>query len=129
MVIGFVNADPRQAVILGALYGSQNAPPNGVKVSEANTDKAIVTKSGAMIRFVDDEKVKIFIETPGANKITLDDEAQQIVLADGHGNKVTLNKEGIQIKSAKDLKIEASGNITLKASKNVEIQGQKVDVK
>ena len=129
VVIGFFNADPRQAVILGALYGSKNAPPNAVKVSQANTDKAIVTKNGATIHFVDDEKVKIFIETPGANKITLDDEAQQIELADGHGNKVTLNKEGIQIKSAKDLKIEASGNITLKGSKNVEIQGQKVDVK
>lgn len=130
VVVGFFNADPRQAVILGALYSSQNAPPDAVaKLTKENKDKGIITKNGIAIRFLDDKKAKLFIETPGANKVVLDDDAEQIQISDKHGNQITLSKDGIQIKSAKDLQIEASGNLTLKSSKNVEIQGQKVDIK
>jgi Rhs element Vgr protein len=122
VVIGFFNDDPRQAVILGALYSSKNPPPKAVsKLAKENKDKAIVTKKGLTIRFFDDAKSALFIETPAANKIVLDDNAQTIQITDQHGNKVTLSKDGITIQSAKDLKIEASGKI--------EIKGQKVDVK
>lgn len=44
-----------------------------------------------------------------------------VQLSDEKGNEITLSKDGIVIKSAKDFKVEASGN--------VEIKGTKVDVK
>ena len=44
-----------------------------------------------------------------------------IQVTDQHGNSITMDKNGIEIKSEKDVKIDASGN--------VEIKGQKVDVK
>jgi Rhs element Vgr protein len=122
VVVGFLNDDPRQPVILGALYSSKNPPPPAVaKLSKENKDKAIVSKKGVTIRFLDDEKSALFIETPAANKIVLNDDAQTIEISDQHGNAVKLSKDGITIKSAKDLKVEASGN--------VEIKGAKVDVK
>ncbi|MCB0207851.1 MAG: type VI secretion system tip protein VgrG [Anaerolineae bacterium] len=122
VVVGFFNDDPRQAVILGAMYSSKNTPPKDVsKLTKKNIDKAIVTKTGTIIRFVDDSKSSVSIETPQANKIILDDDAQTIEIADQHGNTITMSKDGIVLKSAKDLKIDASGN--------VEIKGQKVDVK
>jgi hypothetical protein len=70
---------------------------------------------------VDDEKSSVFIQTPASNKILFDDDAQAIRISDQHGNTITMNKDGIVIKSAKDVKIEASGI--------VEIKGQKVDLK
>ncbi|MEZ4731476.1 MAG: type VI secretion system tip protein VgrG [Caldilineaceae bacterium] len=122
VVLGFFNDDPRQAVILGALYSAKNTPPKAVAtVTKENKDKAIVSKKGSIIRFLDDDKAKIMIETPGANKIMLDDDAQEIKVSDQHGNTIILGKDGIVLKSAKDLKLEASGN--------VEIKGAKVDVK
>lgn len=122
VVVGFFNDDPRQAVVLGAMYGSKNTPPAGVsELSDKNVDKAIVTKAGTQIAFADADKASVFIETPGQNKILLDDEGEKIELADQHGNKVTLDKNGIVLKSAKDFKIDASGK--------VEIKGSKVDVK
>jgi Rhs element Vgr protein len=122
VVIGFFNDDPRQAVILGALYSSKNTPPKAVaELAEENKHKAIVSKKGATIRFLDDEKVKIFIETPGSSKIVLDDDTEKIQITDKHGNAITMSKDEIEIKSAKDIKIEAGGN--------VEIKGKKVDVK
>ena len=122
VVVGFFNNDPRQAVILGAMFGSKNAPPEIVsKVTKDNVDKAIVTKKGTTIGFVDGKKASVFIETAQNNRILLDDEAQAIKISDEHGNQITMDDNGIALKSAKDLKIEANGN--------VEIKGQKVDVK
>ncbi len=122
VVIGFFNDDPRQAVVLGSMYSSKNAPPQAVsQLTEDNKNKAIVTKTGTTIKFLDDAKSSISIETPESNKIVLDDDAQTIQIADSHGNKITMSKDGIEIKSAKDVKIDASGN--------VEIKGTKVDVK
>ncbi|MFC1603756.1 type VI secretion system tip protein VgrG [Planctomycetota bacterium] len=122
VVVGFFNNDPRQPVILGAMYGSKNTPPEDVsELTEENIKKAIVTKKGTKIGFVDDEKASVFIETPESNKIVFDDDAQMIQVTDQHGNSITMDKNGIEIKSEKDVKIDASGN--------VEIKGQKVDVK
>ncbi len=121
VVVGFFNDDPRQAVILGALYSSKNTPPARVgTLDKDNFQRAIVTKKGTLILF-DDKKAALSIETPNANKILLDDEAEKIEIIDKHANAITLSSDGIVIKSTKDLKIEAGGN--------VEIKGAKVDIK
>jgi Rhs element Vgr protein len=122
VIVGFFNDDPRQAVILGAMYSSKNTPPDKVaQPSEKNIDKAIVTKTGISIKFIDEKKPALLIETPNSNKIVLDEDAKMIQIVDQHNNSITMNQEGIEIKSAKDVKIDAKGN--------VEIKGQKVDVK
>jgi uncharacterized protein involved in type VI secretion and phage assembly len=122
VVVGFFNDDPRQAVILGALYGSKNAPPADLSpLTSENKHKAIVTKKGTTIGFVDDSKSSVFIRTPDSNTIVLDDDEKAIRISDQHGNTITMNGDGIAIKSAGSLTIEASGK--------VEIKGQKVDVK
>jgi len=122
VVVGFFNDDPRQAVILGAMYGSKNTPPKDVaKLSKDNITKGIVSKTGVTLGFMDDKKPSVFIKTPGKNQIIFDDDNQKIQIADQHGNSITMSKDGIEIKSAKDLKIEAANN--------VEIKGSKVNVK
>ena len=123
VVVGFLNNDPRYPVILGALYGSKNAPPSDfAKLSDKNINKGLVTKKGTIISFVDDDKSSVFIQTPAKNKILLDDDAKAIKLTDQNGNSLTMDQNGIVFKSAKDFKIDAG-------SGNVEISGTKVDVK
>jgi len=123
VVVGFLNDDPRYPVILGALYGSKNAPPDDfAKLSDKNIKKGLVTKKGTSISFVDDDKSSVFIQTPEKNKILLDDDAKAIKLTDQNGNSLTMDQNGVTIKSAKDFKIDAG-------SGNVEISGSKVDVK
>jgi Rhs element Vgr protein len=122
VVVGFFNDDPRQAVVIGALYSSRNGPPDAFRqLTRDNIDKGIVTRTGSTIRFVDNSRSAIVIETPRANKVTLDDDAATIEIADQHGNVVTMSRDGVEIKSVKDLKIDASGN--------VEIKGAKIDLK
>ena len=123
VVVGFFNEDPRQPVILGALFGSKSAAPKDcAELTEDNLKKGIVTKAGTKILFNDDKKASLSLETASKNKITLDDDKQLIEISDQHKNKITLSKDGISIESAKDLKLAAP-------SGNVEITGTKVDVK
>lgn len=123
VLVGFLNNDPRHPIVLGSLFGSNNAPPDDFnKDLDKNKFKGIVTKSGTTISFLDDEKSAVFIQTPGKNKILLDDDAKSIKLTDQNGNIVTMDENGVEMKSSKNFKINAS-------SGNVEITGSQVDIK
>jgi Rhs element Vgr protein len=122
VVVGFFNSDPRQPVVLGALFSPKNVPAEKYSaITEKNTMKVMVTKTGTAAGFIDDDKGLVFIETAGGGKVVVDDKEKSIALTDQNGNTITMDKDGITIKSAKDLKFEASGN--------VEIKGAKVDLK
>ena len=121
VIVGFMNDDPRQAIILGALYGSKNTAPERFGLpDEKNIGKGFASKKGMVIGF-DDDKAIVYIETPGKNSITLDDDGKKIELKDQHGNSILMDEKGITLNSAKDFKLTASGNI--------EIKGAKVDIK
>jgi Rhs element Vgr protein len=121
VVVGFFNDDPRQAVILGGLYSSKNTPPeNYTELAADNKAKAIVTKTGTTIGFIDDKKGSVFIETAGGARLLIDDSKKLVELIDQNGNELKMDDKGISLKSAKDLKFEGA---------NVEIKGSKVDIK
>jgi Rhs element Vgr protein len=127
VVVGFLNADPRYPVILGALHSS--AKPNPITGSDDNHEKAIVTRSGMRIHWNDD-KIVATIDTPAGNKIVLSEDDTAIQIEDQNGNKVTLDSDGILLDSAKDIKLKAAGdvkiegtNVELKASGNFKAEG------
>jgi Rhs element Vgr protein len=126
VVVGFLNDDPRDPIVLGMFNSS--AKPAPLKASDKNHQKGFFTRSELKIVFDDDKKV-IAIETPGGNKITISDADKGIAVKDQNGNTLTLNDRGIAIKSSKDITLEANGNLTLKATKDVKIEGLNVQVK
>lgn len=120
VVVGFVNDDPGQAIVLGALHGPRLAPPQVAGgPSQANDLRAIVTKSGLVLGFDDRDKV-VRITTPSGKRLTLDEGANAITLEDENRNVLTLDANGITLSSGGDVTIEAAGHLVL--------QGQTVDV-
>ncbi|NEQ30866.1 MAG: type VI secretion system tip protein VgrG, partial [Leptolyngbya sp. SIO4C5] len=117
VILGFLNDDPRQAVILGALYSDKNKPP--VPVAAQNNQRGIFTKEKLKLAFSDQDK-SIRLETPNTNRIILIDEDGAIYIVDENNNQLTMNADGIQISSDQDITISAKGNMTL--------QGKQVDV-
>jgi Rhs element Vgr protein len=116
VVVGFLNNDPRQPIVLGSLYSSKNAPGGDfVELSEANEHKGIATASGAVLAFRDRDKPMLTLRTPRGT-LEIDDDGERVELFDRDGNMVRLDSSGVTIKSAKDLVIEASGKITIKGS-------------
>jgi Rhs element Vgr protein len=118
VIVGFINDDPRQAIILGAVYSQKNKLPNGLKVTEKNEKKAIVTKESLSLIF-DDENKSIEINTPNLNSLKLSDKNGSIHLEDENHNTIILDKEGIQIKSSKNITIEG---------KKIEIKGSVISL-
>ncbi|MFC5049178.1 type VI secretion system tip protein VgrG [Rubritalea spongiae] len=113
VVVAFLNEDPRFPVILGSLYSSQNSPPT--QPAEDNPIKTIVTKEKLTIEMDDKNKV-ITLKTPGNNQCILSDQDQSITIEDQNNNKITMSSSGIEIKSASDITLNATGELKTQAA-------------
>ncbi|NJR63079.1 MAG: type VI secretion system tip protein VgrG [Cyanobacteria bacterium CRU_2_1] len=126
VVLGFLNDDPRDPIVLGMLHSSRKPAP--LVASDQNHQKGFFTRSGIKLSFDDDKKI-ILLETPGGNQLTLSEQDQGIILKDQNNNTVTLNDRGIALNSPKDITLEATGKLTLKANQNISIEGLNVNAK
>lgn len=117
VIVGFINEDPNDAVVLGMLHSS--AKPSPITASDDNHEKGFVTRSEMKVVF-DDDKKSIEISTPAGKAITLDEDAGTIVIEDDNSNIITIDSNGIIMESA--------GNIELKASGDVSIEGTNVSI-
>jgi Rhs element Vgr protein len=115
VIVGFLGEDPRQPVVLGALFGSKNKPPTDVAdLSEDNVAKGIITKSGIQLLMTDQDKPVVTLKTKAAS-LTLDDDGEQIVLKDGNSS-ITFASAGLTLKTSGDFTIEASGAVKIKGA-------------
>lgn len=113
VIVGFLQNDPRQPIVLGGLHSSSKAPP--LEAADDNHEKGFFTRSGISMLF-DDDKVVLTISTPAGNTFVLDDDSGEIGLTDQHGNTITMSSSGITIESA--------GDLIMKAKKSVKIESQ-----
>lgn len=113
VILGFLNDDPRQAVVLGMLNSS--AKPAPLSGSDDNNEKVFQSRSKMKLYFNDDQKVMQF-ETPAGNKITLSENDQAIKIADQNGNKIEMTQNGIKIESVKALELKAGTELKLEST-------------
>ncbi len=126
VIIGFINDDPNDAVVLGMLNSSaKNAP---LTASDENHEKGIFTRSKMRIHFNDDTKT-ITIDTPAGNSIKLDEAGKSIEIKDQNSNKISLDSTGIKLNSQKNIDIEAGVNLTVKAGASLSIGGTTLGLK
>ena len=116
VVLGFLDGDPRDAVILGMLNSSSKPAP--VTASDDNHEKGFYTRDELKLVFNDDLK-SIRLETPKGNVLQLSEDQGGILMEDENGNKVEMNPEGITIESAGDIKLKAAGDIKMEGA-NIE---------
>ncbi|WP_299222260.1 type VI secretion system tip protein VgrG [uncultured Aquimarina sp.] len=120
VIVGFLNDDPRNPIIIGMLHSSAKTPP--FEATEENDEKGIVTRSEMKLVF-DDGKNHILLETPNGNKILLSEDEAAIQIEDENGHKVTLDGDGILLDSKGDVNIKASGDVNIEGA-NINIKAQ-----
>lgn len=113
VLVGFLNGDPRQPIILGALFGGSHKLPDGLqKLDQKNGFKGIVTKGGHALVFNDTDQV-LTIKTgepvkqgqdgSKSNKkskghtIQLDQKNGKIEIRDKFDNQIILTEKGLQV--------------------------------
>lgn len=117
VILGFLNDDPRNAVVLGMLNSS--AKPAPLVATDTNDEKGIVTRSETKF-IINDEDVSLTISTPAGNQIVLSEAEESILIEDQNGNKIEMSADGILIESAADLILKASGDVTVEGT-NIEM--------
>ncbi|WP_440122744.1 type VI secretion system tip protein VgrG [Tenacibaculum sp. Ill] len=117
MIVGFINEDPNDAIVLGMLHSS--AKPSPITATDDNHEKGIVTRSEMKVLFDDDKKI-ITIETPAGKIISLNEDEGAITIEDDNSNVITINSDGISMESAGDISLKASGDVNIEGT-NVSI--------
>jgi Rhs element Vgr protein len=113
VIVGFLNDDPRDAVVLGMLNSS--AKPAAFEASDDNHEKGYTSRDGLKVVFNDDEK-SISLTTPAGNSLVLSEDEGAISIKDENGNSIILDNSGIVLESAKDLILKASGDIKIEGT-------------
>ncbi|MEO5593065.1 MAG: type VI secretion system tip protein VgrG [Chitinophagaceae bacterium] len=126
VIMGFINDDPNDAIVLGMLNSSAKKAP--LQASDDNNEKGIFTRSKMRIHFNDQTKT-ITIDTPAGNSIKLDEQGTTIEIKDQNNNKITLGSSGIKLSSQLNIDIEAGANLSLKAGASLTIGGVNLSVK
>jgi Rhs element Vgr protein len=114
VVVGFLDGDPRQAIVLGALHGKPSLVPDYAP-TDTNDIRVLLSRAGSMIGFNDKTKALV-LSTPAGNTVQLSDDAKGILITDQHGNSITMNDKGITIESGSDFTIDAAGKVVIKGS-------------
>lgn len=126
VIVGFINDDPRDAVVLGMLHSS--ARPAPISAQDVNHEKGFTTRSSMHLSFNDNTKT-ITIDTPAGNKITMDEQGMKIEIKDQNNNKLTMDATGIKLESPLNVEIKAGVNLTLAAGAMLSIGGASLGVK
>ena len=119
VLVGFLDDDPRQPVVLGMLHSSANAAP--LSPSNDNPQKGYKSRSGIELLF-DDEKKVLTLLTPGGNSLVLDDDAKGITIKDQNGNKIVLSSDGIAIESSKALTLKSGTEASVEGGTSLEVK-------
>ena len=126
VVLGFLQQDPRDPIVLGMLNSSNKPAP--LVAQDVNHEKGIFTRSKMEIRFNDDTKT-ITIKTPAGNMITVDEAEKAITIVDQNKNKIEMNPDGINVNSPKKIQVEAGTDMNLKAQANLTIDATNITIK
>lgn len=119
VIVGCINQDPGNPIILGSLYSSKNKMPEDLTAE--NYIKSIVTKSKLKVIF-DDENIVMTLQTPNGNSIVLSDKGKSITLTDQNSNSISLGESGISITSSKDITITAKNSVSVESTSNTTIK-------
>ncbi|HXS56367.1 MAG TPA: type VI secretion system tip protein VgrG [Hanamia sp.] len=126
VIVGFINDDPRDAVVLGMLHSSNKPAP--ITPSDANNEKGFTTRSKMHLSFNDDTKT-IVIDTPAGNSITIDEKSMKIEILDQNQNKITMGTSGISLESPMNIDIKAGAVLTLSGGASLSIGAPSLSVK
>ena len=120
VVLGFLNDDPRQAVVLGMLHSS--ARPAPLQGTDDNHEKVYQSRSRMKISFNDDTKV-MRLETPAGNAITLSENDKSVKIADQNGNTLEMTESGILIESSREITLKAGTELKLESGTALSVKG------
>lgn len=137
VLVAFEHGDLRRPYVIGALWNGVDTPPKEFVNDGKNNLRLIKSRSGHLIKLDDtegSEKIQV-IDKTGKNSILIEAKDntititsdKDIVLKASQG-KISLQSKEIELKSSAATKIEAGGEMTVKASATMTVKGATVNI-
>ena len=106
VMLGFLNDDPREPIVLGYLHSSSS---KSSPLQSGQHQSGIVTKEGLKIVFDDDKKTMTLLVPTGSGEksIIINDSSGAMELKDENQNSIKMSSSGITIEAG-------TGNVTIK---------------
>ncbi len=105
VILGFLNDDPREAIVLGSMHSKdKKALP-----FRENEEFGIITKEKVKVLLDDtNKKLTLSVDTGSGEKTIILNDSGALEMKDENGNSIKMSQAGINI--------EASGNVTIKGA-------------
>ena len=109
VVIGFLNDDPREAIVLGYLH-SKDSKKSPLPEDEGKEQYGFVTKEKMKLIFDDSNKRITIVATTssGEKSIIMNDDSSAFIMKDENGNTIKMDTSGITIQSSKNVVIKGT---------------------
>jgi len=127
VLVAFEHGDINQPYILGGLWNKTDASPKKTSAAVASGKvnlRIIQSRSGHIITLDDtqgSEKITV-VDKTGNHKITIDSAGKKITVENTDGDIEMLAKAGKFYVSAKEISMEASTTVSIKAKTNVTVE-------
>lgn len=130
VLVAFEQGDPRRPYILGAVWSKTDTPPADDGNPKDNNWRFFKSRSGHILRFDDtdgSEKVEI-IDKDDKHRIIIDTSGDKIeIICDTGDVSVSAESGKVEVK-ASEVTVESTGNMTLKATGTMTIEGKPVNI-
>jgi uncharacterized protein involved in type VI secretion and phage assembly len=130
VLVAFEHGDPRQPYVLGAVWSKTDIPPAHDGSAADNNWRYIKSRSGHIVRFDDKdgaEKIEI-LDKDTKHRIVIDTAGDKIQISCDSGDVVVSAESGRVDVKASEVKVEATGNMTLQAGGTMTIKGATVNI-
>ncbi len=109
VVLGFLNDDPREAIVLGYLH-SKDSKKSPLPADEGKEQYGFVTKEKMKLIFDDSNKRVTIVATTlsGEKSIVMNDDSSAFIMKDENGNTIKMDASGITIQSSKNVVIKGT---------------------
>ena len=141
VILGYLGNNVHRPIVLGSFWSSESAPPVQVKKGKCE-DYSLTTPTKVEVKIHDeDKKQKIYVDLPSGNQVIVDED-KQTILTRNKGNDTGIvmkmkdgevelkGKNKLTLKAGKaSITLEKNGNITVKGSSKVALDGKSVEAK